>query len=372
MRNIILLAVMTICASSSTFHQLMDAISKESVKQQFKLWHYALQKPYDINSQVALLKYKVFKENLKYIEKTNMSQSNYKLGLGPFTDLTWEEFKEGYLSEFYDPSDKKKNKNEHNLINFDKLADLEDDDNPPNPLEEISANSKVIESKDWSNLHAEAKNQRGCSSCWAFATVASLEGQLLINGINAKLSEQELVDCTRNENSPGCKGGYLDTAFNYVEGHGLALGSDYRYYANSEEYFQPCKAERYPRAISGFESLLSCSVWAEEKCTPNLIKSHLENGPIASNIEVDNGLQHYRQGSWYPSKCKKINHSVEVLYIKYNTSTKKGKAVIRNSWGSNWGNNGKGEVIFDPNQGLSGCGLLLHSFIAVGVKFETQ
>ncbi len=48
------------------------------------------------------MRYKIFKQNLKYIEETNAKNLSFILGIGPFTDLTKEEFKEKYLMKTQD------------------------------------------------------------------------------------------------------------------------------------------------------------------------------------------------------------------------------------------------------------------------------
>lgn len=381
MKVLVTLAIMSLCACNPVFQQLMDVISTQPIKQQFKLWHFALQRPYDLNSDVAIQKYKVFKANLKFIEDANSNQKDYKLGLGPFSDLTWEEFKQDYLAiKEVTNGDSVVAQTDAKIINFDLAADNDDDDDyPPKPLENeyknyspkpIDQNNNTITSKDWRKLHTVARDQSQCGSCWAFATVAALEGQLLIKNDNTDLSEQELVDCTGNQ--PGCKGGWYHLSFGYVQSQGIAKEQDYRYIANHRDFYQSCKARSAPRYIKGFRTLLSCSAYdftSSTICTPSLIKDHMDKGPVATLIEVGDGLQHYRQGQWLPNYCKMVNHAVELVYFTYNTVSRTGISVIRNSWGNWWGNNGLGEVAIRPSQGLLGCGTLLHSFIGLDFKF---
>lgn len=75
--------------------------------------------------------------------------------------------------------------------------------------------------------------QGNCGSCWAFSSTGALEGALANKtGKLISLSEQQLVDCTRTKHgNDGCNGGYMYTAFKYLENHTIEPEIAYPYQA---------------------------------------------------------------------------------------------------------------------------------------------
>lgn len=55
------------------------------------------------------------------------------------------------------------------------------------------------ESHDWrrtSKVFRDVQDQKNCGSCWGFAGIAAVEGQMdLLESANDKLSEQEIIEC---------------------------------------------------------------------------------------------------------------------------------------------------------------------------------
>lgn len=86
---------------------------------------------------------------------------------------------------------------------------------------------------DWRPYSAAIKDQLSCGSCWAFASIGVVESLYAIkNKYFKRLSEQQLIDCTLNNNkylSYGCDGGWPENGFEYIKQMGIVEESVYPY-----------------------------------------------------------------------------------------------------------------------------------------------
>jgi len=177
----------------------------------------------------------------------------------------------------------------------------------------------------------KVKNQAQCGSCWAFAAIAALESAAAIKGGGAvpDLSEQQLVDCAGSEGNQGCNGGLMSQAYDYlVKFGGSQPQASYAYTGRDGA----CKAEasKISVKIAGHKELAA---------NENALGDALAAGPVSVAIEADQSIfQFYRSGVLDGACGKNLDHGVTAVGFGADSST--GYWIVKNSWGSSWGNQG--------------------------------
>ena len=283
-----------------------------------------------------LARYEVFRRNVMETFKEN---SSYRTGITKFSDMTQQEFAKIYLNLNYDAMA---------IANF-------------NPYFVTKNNSP--DSWDWRDKGyvAHVKDQAACGSCWAFSTMANLEGQYYKNkGNMVTLSEQMLVDCDNID--AACNGGLMEYAFTWLQQNGgIMTDADYPYVG----YQQSCRTDpsKYiDMKVTGYRKLgSSTSTWSP--VDEDEIKDFLyETGPLAVALNA-NPLQTYTGGilDKTSSQCpvSGINHAVTM--VGYGNADGKDFWIVKNSWGQNWGENG----YFRIKRGSGTCGI--NCYITTGL-----
>ncbi|KAH0926899.1 hypothetical protein HID58_019155, partial [Brassica napus] len=250
-------------------------------------------------------RFEIFMDNVKFVQEHNsVPNQSYELGLTRFADLTNEEFRAIYLRSKMERT-RDSVKSERYLHNVgDKLPDEVD----------WRAKGAVVPVKD----------QGSCGSCWAFSAIGAVEGiNQIKTGELVSLSEQELVDCDTSYNN-GCGGGLMDYAFQFIISNGgIDTEEDYPYTATDDNICNTDKKNTRVVTIDGYEDVPE---------NENSLKKALANQPISVAIEAAVG---------------------------YGTSEGQDYWIIRNSWGSNWGESGYIKLERNIKDSSGKCGVAM-------------
>jgi len=203
-------------------------------------------------------------------------------------------------------------------------------------------NVKVPTFLDWNQISplTPVKDQKKCNSCYVFSATAALEAHSGINNNSSQtLSEQEILDCS-TENS-GCVGGQPYLVYDYVIQNGLAFDRDYAYTAKAGT----CRADDIS-ASRKFDNLRGYVF--PKPGVLNVIKA-LQYGPVVILMHASNELKYYYDGIYEGQGCTDDdvpNHSA--MIYGYDLTAEKPYFLLKNNWGTGWGDNGYYKMAIGP------------------------
>jgi len=319
----LILAAIIVCASAASLNQ-------DKSWNEFKgLYGKQYQSKEEESSRKA-----VWEKNMQFIQDHNMQyalgKKTFSVGMNKYGDLSNREFV-SMLNGFNKTKTMKKSTEGSHFI--------------------APANFQRPDAVDWrkQGYVTPVKDQGQCGSCWAFSAVASLEGQHFKAASSlASLSEQNLVDCSRNFGNMGCDGGLMDQAFQYInKNKGIDTEGSYPYMAVDQD----CKfdAKSIGATCTGFTDING----GDEEALQDAIASV---GPISVAIDASqDSFQFYKDGVYSDEDCSSewLDHGVTA--VGYDSmGAGQDYYIVKNSWGTDWGK--QGYILMARNQNNM-CGI---------------
>ena len=211
--------------------------------------------------------------------------------------------------------------------------------------------SSLPDAFDWRDHGGvtSVKNQGGCGSCWAFATVGPLEANIKIkDGVEKDLSEQYLLSC--NTEGWNCtEGGWWAHDYHWWKKPpseseaGAVYEADFPYVA----WDAPCNGPYpHPYKIDSW-----AFVGSEDSVPPveDIKRAIYEHGPVSAAVCVNSAFRHYSGGVFTGPECTDTNHGVVLVGWDDNQGPN-GVWILKNSWGPGWGENGYMRIGYGVSQ----------------------
>ncbi len=309
----------------------------DSLNSVWRAWKVQHKKFYTLEEETFRLS--IFTENYRKIRQFNSENENIQLGLNKFADLSAEEFRNQHSNCAFSNSSLSRNSSKHQKFT-------------------PSSKGALATSIDWREEGAvtEVKDQGKCGACWAFSATGAIEGlYYTINEQLVSFSEQQIIDCDPGPNDQGCYGGWPQYAIEYAANRGLETDDDYPYIGQAGTCQFNQNSAKYVVDV----------VNTVQQNSSHALKEAITQSPVSVLVEADERIfQFYKSGVVY-SHCRSlVNHAA--LVVGYKRIGLLEAFIVKNSWGSDWGDQGYIYISTDGrvNDGLGVCGILYSPLLA--------
>ncbi|UJR21801.1 hypothetical protein I4U23_024879 [Adineta vaga] len=310
---------------------------------------------------------RIFRDHLRYVIESNLERlRTYELELNEFADWTSEEFnslKKGLiistslqreivddendsvrrsLTKLYQHHyhlkrvkrnlDRKRMNNKRFLLDW--FRNIFHPKNKPGQFNDLF---------DWrtKSVVSSVKTQMKCGCCYAFATATIMETLYAIKTNSTNIidfSAQQITDCSSNGNN-GCQGGNFPSSVRYLLEQGSKIATETSYPFAGKK--QACKTNDLNQIHLGNIEYGAIPEGDEKSMSEALINY----GPIFIGLDAESRrFMFYKSGVLQiqncPTRQQDMDHAMVIVGYGYDNVLKIPYWIIKNSWGTKWGEHG--------------------------------
>lgn len=173
-----------------------------------------------------------------------------------------------------------------------------------------------------------------------------------------KASEQHLVSC--DPYNLGCQGGWPTDAFRFWQEDGGPIDRDAYPYTNDAA---ACYTEDLSDDVRLFEMTADGNAYVNTQGYDlEQFKADIREQPLAVAFGVADEFMYYFQGV-YTGACEAgVNHGMVAVGFGYDDDEETEYAIIRNSWGENWGEDGYIRVAMSADEDSDGGKCMMYAY----------
>ncbi len=215
--------------------------------------------------------------------------------------------------------------------------------------------NKANDSFDWRDVNGTnwlgpVMNQGNCGSCVAFASVATLEATYRINSalpwLTPTFSPQQLFNCGGGACSMGWRPG---NAAAFLKKSGIVDAACVPYESGSTGKDVQCKRNFCENQADRTYKIADSSTPSGWGGSASKVKEALKKGPLVTTMTVYGDFTAYSSGIYKSVSNERVGgHAVSL--VGFNDQGR--YWIVRNSWGSDWGENGFVRVSYDDKSGI--------------------
>jgi cathepsin B len=184
----------------------------------------------------------------------------------------------------------------------------------------------------------EAQSQGNCSSSYSFAAASAAAERFCISSkgkVSPKLSNQQMVSCSKRNSK--CTSGNIDSAWEYIRDSGL-FESQYFEYKSDHSSVPECKE---PNDETLYKVKDVCAITGETA----IMREIFSHGPVVTVVQVFSDFLTYAHGIYTPSPAAvKVQGGQAVEVVGWGEDQGNKYWVVKNSWGTSWGEQGYGLI----------------------------